>query len=93
MLTLFGFILAWYFGFIPLFLVSVGLSYFFPRLFKLLFWLFTLPFFTTLGATLLTIIVWGYDILPLSQSTWTLCLLASLIPSFIMTNYISKDLS
>ena len=91
--TLVGFAISWYFGLAPLFAVCAAISFFFPRFFRFLFWLFTLPFLLTLGASLLTIIAWGYDLAPLSTSTFHTSLYVAFIPSFLLTNYLSKDVS
>jgi hypothetical protein len=91
--TLVGFAISWYFGLAPLFAVCAAISFFFPRFFRFLFWLFTLPFLLTLGASLLTIIAWGYDLAPFDSTTWHTCLYISLLPSLLLTNYLSGDLN
>jgi hypothetical protein len=91
--TLAGLAISWYFGFTPVFIAGAALSFFFPRLFKFLFWLFTFPFILALGATTITLLASLYDIAPLSTSTFHTSLYIASIPSFLLTGYLSKDVS
>ena len=90
--TLIGLAVSWYFGFTPIFVIGATLSFFFPRLFRFLFWLLTLPFLVTLGATLLTLLAWGYDIAPMSSETFHTSILIAIIPAFLTTNYLAGDI-
>ena len=90
--TLIGLAVSWYFGLTPIFVAGAALSFFFPRLFRFLFWLLTLPFLATLGATLLTILAWGYDLAPMSSDTFHTCILIATIPAFLLTNYLADDI-
>ena len=90
--TLAGLAISWYFGFTPIFVAGAALSFFFPRIFKFLFWLFTFPFILALGAIAITLLTSLYDVTSLSSSTFHVALYIASIPSLLITNYISKDL-
>ena len=91
--TIAGLAISWYFGFTPVFIACAALSFFFPRLFRFLFWLFTFPAILALGATTITLLASLYDLAPLSTSTFHTALYIASIPSFLLTNYLSKDVS
>lgn len=91
--TLAGLAISWYFGFTPVFIAGAALSFFFPRLFRFLFWLFTFPAILALGATTITLLASLYDLAPLSTSTFHTSLYVAFIPSFLLTGYLSKDVS
>ena len=84
--------ISWYFGFTPIFIIGAALSFFFPRIFKFLFWLFTFPFILALGAIAITLLASLYEAASLSSSTFHVALYIASIPSLLVTNYISKDL-
>jgi hypothetical protein len=89
--TLIGFAISWYVGLTPLFAICAGLSFFFPRLFRFLFWLFTFPAILVLDASAFTLICAAYDLAPLSINTFHASLYASIIPAFLITNYLAGD--
>ena len=91
--TLAGLAISWYFGFIPVFIAGAALSFFFPRLFKFLFWLFTFPFILALGATTITLLASLYNVASLSTSTFHTALYIASIPSLLLTNYLAADLN
>lgn len=88
-----GLAISWYFGLAPIFIITTALAFFFPRLFKLLFWLFTFPFILALGATAITLLASLYNIAPLSTATFHTALYIASIPSLLLTNYLATDLN
>jgi hypothetical protein len=88
-----GTAISWYFGFAPIFIAGAILSIFAPGTFRFLFWLFTFPFILALDASALTLLASLYNFATLSTDTFHTSLYVSIIPAFLITNYLAGDVT